>query len=59
LTKVREEAGRGRDRFKIRDLLADARCSRAVLDFLSTTEVRRWAPNPAADEDAQSATSEW
>jgi hypothetical protein len=37
--EVREEAGRGRDRFKIQDLLADKRCSRAVLDLLSTTDV--------------------
>jgi hypothetical protein len=35
--KVREETGRGKDRFTIRDLLADAGCSRAVLDFLATS----------------------
>jgi hypothetical protein len=57
--EVWEEAGRGRDRFKIRDLLTDMRCSRAVLDFLSTTDVSGWAPNPAADEDAPSEASEW
>jgi hypothetical protein len=42
--KVRKEAGRGKDRFKIQDHLADARCSRAVLDFLSITDVGRRAP---------------
>jgi hypothetical protein len=41
--EVREETGRGRDRFKMRDLLADTRYSRAVLDFLSTTDVGRKA----------------
>jgi len=48
--------GRGKDRFKIRDLLADGRCSQAVLDFLSTTDVGRLAP---AEEDAESEVSEW
>jgi len=32
----RAEGERGKDWFKIRDLLADGRCSQAVLDFLST-----------------------
>jgi hypothetical protein len=41
----------------IRDLLADKRCSRAVPDFLSTTDVGRRVPPPA--EDAQSEASEW
>ena len=31
-------------RWKIRDLLADERCSQAVLDFLSTTDVGRLVP---------------
>jgi hypothetical protein len=57
--EVREETGRGQDRIKIRDLLADTRCSRAVLDFLSNTDVGRRAPNPATEEDAQSEASEW
>jgi len=43
--EVREETGRGNDRFKIRDLLADMRCSRAVLDFLSITDVGRRGPD--------------
>ena len=30
-----------------------------MLDFLSTTDVGRWAPNLAADEDARSEASEW
>jgi hypothetical protein len=42
----------------IRDLLADNRCSRVVLDFLFTTDVGRRVP-PQAEEDVQSETSEW
>jgi hypothetical protein len=44
---VRRETGRGKDRFKIRDLFADERRSQATLDFLATTDVRRLAPKPA------------
>ena len=40
----------------MRDLLADGRCSRAVLDFLATTEVGRRVP--AEEDDAVSAVSE-
>jgi hypothetical protein len=29
----RKETGRGKDRFKIRDLFADERCSQVILDF--------------------------
>jgi hypothetical protein len=43
--------GRGKDRFKIRDLFADERCSRPILDFLRTTEVGRKA-GPSDEEQA-------
>jgi len=43
--------------FGIPDLLADARCSRAALDFLSATGVGRRVPAPAG-EDTHSETSE-
>jgi hypothetical protein len=56
--EVRKETGRWKSRWKVRDLLADERCSRAVLDFLSTTDVGRLVP-AAAEEDAQSEASEW
>jgi ribonuclease HI len=56
--EVWKETERGKRRFAIRDLLADDRCSKAVLDFLSTTEVGRLVP-PPAEEDAQSEASEW
>jgi len=35
----------------IRDLFTDARCSQAVLDFLSTTDVGRLIPAPAEEDD--------
>jgi hypothetical protein len=55
---VWKETGRGKDRFKIRDL-ADARCtsSQAVLDLLSTIDVGRRVPSLAGD-DAPSEESE-
>jgi len=43
-------------RCRIRDLLADGRCSQAVLDFLSTTDVGRLVP---AEEAAGSGAPEW
>ena len=46
----------GKSRFEIRNLLADVRCSQAVLDFLSATDVGRLVP---AEEDADSETPEW
>ena len=57
-TEVRKETGRWKSRWKVRDLLADKRCSRAVLDFLATTDVGRLVPAPA-EEEAQSEVSEW
>ena len=42
--EVKKETGRWKDRWKVRVLLADGRCSRAVLDFLSATDVGRRAP---------------
>jgi hypothetical protein len=56
--EVRKETGRGKDRFKLRGLLADTRCSRPVLGFLVTTDVGRRVPAPPED-DAQSGASEW
>jgi len=53
--EVRKETGRWVDRWKIRILLADARRSRAVVDFLSSTDVGRRVP--AEEEDAVSEVS--
>jgi len=37
--EARKESERGKGQFKIRDLLADTRCSEPVLAFLCTTDV--------------------
>jgi len=42
--EVRKESGKWKGRWRIRDLLADGRCSQAVLDFLSTTDVGKLVP---------------
>ena len=52
---VRKESGKGKDQWKIRDLLADERCGQVVLDFLSTMDVGRRVP---AEEDVVSEVSE-
>jgi hypothetical protein len=39
--EVRRDTGRGRNRFRIRDLFADERCTRAILNFLRATRVGR------------------
>jgi len=54
--EVKKETGRWKDRWKVWDLLADGRCSRAVLDFLSPTDVGRRVPG--VDDDAVSAVSD-
>jgi len=53
---VLKETGRRKHRFKIRGLLADGRCSKAVLNFFSTMDVGRLVP---AEEDVGSEASEW
>jgi len=55
--EVKKEIGRWKDGWTVRDLLSDGRCSRAVLDFLSTTDVNRWVPG-VEEDDAVSAVSE-
>ena len=50
------KTGRGKSLLTIRNLLVDGRCSQAVLDFPSTTDVGRMVP---AEEDAGSEVSEW
>jgi len=56
--EAQKETGRGKSRWKIRDLLADERCGQAVLDFLSSTDVGGIVP-PLEESDAGSAVSEW
>ena len=54
---MKKETGKWKDRWRVRDLLADRRCSRAVLDFLSTTDVGRRVSGVEVD-DAVRAVSE-
>jgi len=56
--EVQKEKGRWKSRWKIRDLLADKRCGKAVLDFLTATDVGRLVP-PVEEDGAGSQTSEW
>jgi len=42
--RVKKETRKGKQRWRVGDLLADERCSPAVLDFLRTTYVGRAAP---------------
>jgi len=50
---------RWKSRWTVRDLLADRRCGRAVLDFLSSTDVGILVPPLEEKGDAGSEVSEW
>jgi len=54
--EVQKETGRWKSWWKIQDLLADERCSQAVLDFLNATDVGR---RVLAEESEGSGASEW
>jgi len=56
--EVQKVTGRWRSRWKIRDLLADRRCSQAVLDFLTSTEVGKTVPAVVEEDGAGSEVSE-
>jgi len=57
--EARKETGRGGTDSRSRDLLADSRCSQAVLDSLSTTETGRGGDSGlVAEDDARSEGSE-
>ena len=51
LAEVRKETGKWKRRWKIQDLLPDRRCSQAVLDFLTSTDVGRIVPAVEVDAD--------
>ena len=57
--EVLKETKRWKSRWAVRDLLADRRCGRAVLDFLSSTDVGRMVPPREGKGDAGSEVSEW
>jgi len=46
---VQKETGKWKARWRIRDLLADERCSQAILDFLTATDVGRRMPAEGKD----------
>jgi len=57
--EVLKETKRWKSRWTVRDLLADGRCGRAVLDFLSSTDVGRLVPPLKEECDDGSEVSEW
>ena len=57
--EVLKETKRWKSRWTVRDLLANERCVRAVLDFLSATDVGRLVPPLGDKGDATSEVSEW
>ena len=57
--EVWKETGKGRGRWKAHELFADPRCSQAVLDFLSSTDVGKTVPAVEVEGDAGSEASEW
>jgi len=57
--EVLKETKRWKSRWTVRDLLADRRCGRAVLDILSSTDVGRLVPPLEERGDAGSEVSEW
>ena len=57
--EVRKETKRWKSRWTVRGLLADGRCGRAVLDFLSSMDVGRLVPPLEEEGNAGSEVSEW
>jgi len=57
--EVLKETKRWKSRCTARDLLADGRFGRAVLDFLSSTDGGRLVPSLEEEGDAGSEVSEW
>jgi len=57
--EVRKETGRWKSGWRIRDLFADRRCSQAVLDFLTSTDIGRIVPAVEVDADGGSDVPEW
>jgi len=56
--EVLKETKRWKSRWTVRDLLADGRCGRAVLEFLASTDVGRLVPPLEEEGDAGSEVSE-
>jgi len=55
---VRQETGWWKSRWRVQVLFAD-RCSQAILDFLTTTDVGRIVPPVEEETNVRSEVSEW
>jgi len=57
--RVKEATKKGKQKWRVGDLLADERCSPAVLDFLRSTHIGRTAPlveeNWDSEDEAEDA----
>jgi len=56
--RVKKETKKGKRKWRVGDLLADERCSPAVLDFLRTTYVGRAAPQVEENWDSDEEEEE-
>jgi len=56
--RVKEETKKGKQKWRVGDLLADDRCSPAVLDFLRSTHVGRTAPPVEENLDSEDEAEE-
>jgi len=57
--EVYKETGRGKRRWRAHELFAEQRCSQALLDFLTTTDVGRIVLPAGEEADAGSEVLEW
>ena len=57
--EVYKETGRGKRWWRAHELFAEQRCSQALLDFLTATDVGRIVPPAGGEADAGSEVSEW
>jgi len=56
--RVKEVSKKGKQKWRVGDLLADERCSPAVLDFLRSTHVGRAAPPVEENWDSEDEAEE-
>jgi len=57
--RVKEVTKERKQKWRVGDLLADERCSPAVLDFLQSTHVRRTAPPVEGNWDSEEEADKW
>jgi len=57
--EVLKETKRWKSRWTVRDLVADGRCGRTVLDLVASTDVGRQALPANEEDNAGSEVSEW